>query len=66
MADPEVSTIATKAPESDAAEDVQKDTPPSLVAGDTPAQTGASLGVSNGLLRCPVVDGLLILDRSTV
>ncbi|TVY35707.1 Hydrolase [Lachnellula subtilissima] len=44
MADPEVSTIATKAPESDAAEDVQKDTPPSLVAGDTPAQTGASLG----------------------
>lgn len=66
MADPEASANATKAPESDAAEDVPKDTPPSLVAGDTPAQAGASLGVSTGFLHCTLVDGLLILDRSTV
>ncbi|TVY90885.1 Hydrolase [Lachnellula willkommii] len=46
MADSEASANATKAPESDAAEDVPKDTPPSLVAGDTPAQAGASLGGS--------------------
>lgn len=42
MADPEV---ATKAPESDAAEDdTPQDAPPSLIPGDTPAQAGASLG----------------------
>lgn len=46
MADPEV---ATKAPESDATEDVPLETTPSLVPGDTPAQAGASLGVSPGL-----------------
>jgi hypothetical protein len=38
MADPEV---ATKAPESDAAEETKA----SLFPGDTPAQKGASLGV---------------------
>ncbi|CAG8982391.1 hypothetical protein HYALB_00007513 [Hymenoscyphus albidus] len=44
MADPEV---ATKAPESDAAETaspVPEPAPASLVPGDTPAQSGASLG----------------------
>jgi hypothetical protein len=40
--------IATKTPELNAAE--TKDTPPSLVPGDTAAQTGASLGVSAGTL----------------
>ncbi|EPE34902.1 alpha/beta-Hydrolase [Glarea lozoyensis ATCC 20868] len=39
MSEPEV---ATKAPESDAAEGTTS--PPSLVPGDTPAQSGASLG----------------------
>jgi hypothetical protein len=38
MADPEV---ATKAPESDAAEETKA----SVIPGDTPAQSGASLGV---------------------
>ncbi len=38
MADPEV---ATKAPESDAAEKTKA----SLIPGDTPAQSGASLGL---------------------
>jgi hypothetical protein len=42
MAEPE---IATKAPENDAAEDAPKTTTESLIPGDTPAQTGASLGV---------------------
>lgn len=41
MADPEV---ATKAPESDAAEDTIP-VAPSLVPGDTPAQHGASMGL---------------------
>lgn len=40
MSDPEV---ATKAPESDAAE--QSEAPASLVPGDTPAQQGASMGL---------------------
>jgi hypothetical protein len=44
MADPE---IATKAPENDAAEDTKAPAPTqSLILGDTPAQGGASLGVS--------------------
>jgi hypothetical protein len=42
MADPEV---ATKAPESDAAEETKA----SLFPGDTPAQKGASLGVRGSL-----------------
>ena len=47
MSDPEV---ATKAPESDALEDTkqvsqQTTTQQSIFPGDTPAQTGASLGV---------------------
>lgn len=46
MADSEV---ATRAPESDALEDTkqvsQKPAQESLIPGDTPAQTGASLGV---------------------
>jgi hypothetical protein len=36
------SEVATKAPESDAAED---QAPASIIPGDTPAQSGASLGV---------------------
>lgn len=54
MAEPQ---LATKAPENDALEDIQStNTPPtaaaptpqpSLIPGDTPAQTGASLGVRN-------------------
>jgi len=40
MSDPEV---ATKAPESDAAEEGESEA--SLIPGDTPAQSGASLGV---------------------
>ncbi|TVY83779.1 Hydrolase tropI [Lachnellula suecica] len=36
--------VATKAPESDAAEDAPSAAPQSLVPGDTPAQAGASLG----------------------
>lgn len=48
MADPEV---ATKAPESDMAEssttEPKQEAPASLIPGDTPAQSGASLGVSS-------------------
>lgn len=44
MAEPEV---ATKAPESDAAETAAPEAAPAtLIPGDTPAQSGASLGVS--------------------
>ena len=46
MAEPEV---ATKAPESDAAED-QAPATASLIPGDTLAQTGASLGVRGSYL----------------
>ena len=42
MAEPEV---ATRAPESDAVEGNKPSGPESLIAGDTPAQSGASLGV---------------------
>jgi hypothetical protein len=42
MAEP---AVATKAPENDAAEDIKMQTSESLVPGDTPAQSGASLGV---------------------
>jgi hypothetical protein len=55
MAEPEV---ATKAPESDAAEtsttESKQEAPASLVPGDTPAQSGASLGVSSSF-RTPEV-----------
>lgn len=57
MSEPDV---ATKAPESDAAE-----APASIVPGDTPAQSGASLGVGNlELLRIRGMADLLF--RSTV
>ncbi len=61
MAEPEV---ATKAPESDAAEDItQKAVKESLVPGDTPAETGPTLGV---LGSCPKPhEQLLTFDRST-
>jgi hypothetical protein len=42
MAEPEV---ATKAPENDTIEDQSAPATASLIPGDTPAQTGASLGV---------------------
>jgi hypothetical protein len=48
MAEPEV---ATKAPESDKIEDqAQASATASLIPGDTPAQTGASLGVRGSSL----------------
>jgi hypothetical protein len=53
MAEPEV---ATKAPEIDAMEDqAQPPTTASLIPGDTPAQTGASLGVRGSSLQTPTI-----------
>jgi hypothetical protein len=64
MSDPE---IATKAPESDAAE--ERESEPSLVPGDTPAQSGASLGVSWSSVKCLRITNLLqehcVTDRPT-
>jgi hypothetical protein len=51
MADPEV---ATKAPESDVSEQV----PASIIPGDTPAQSGASMGL--GVSRSLQVHGILM------
>ena len=70
MADPE---IATRAPENDAAEDAKKEAPPaaegSLFAGDTPAQTGASLGVNSISDTQEIIANLLqehcVTDRPT-
>ena len=70
MADPEV---ATRAPENDAAEDAKKEAPPavegSFFAGDTPAQTGASLGVSSTSDILEIIANLLqehcVTDRPT-
>ena len=55
------SEVATKAPESDAAEESKNEA--SLVPGDTPAQSGASLGVGWSFLKYLT---LLIFRRSTV
>jgi hypothetical protein len=64
MSDPE---IATKAPESDAAE--ERESEPSLVPGDTPAQSGASLGVSWSSVKCLRIANLsqehCVTDRPT-
>lgn len=60
MAEPEV---ATKAPESDAmADQAQVPATTSLLSGDTPAQTGASLGVrgsSSGTFQSLTSSGTL-------
>lgn len=64
MSDPEV---ATKAPESDAAE--ERESEASLVPGDTPAQSGASLGVSSSSVKCLRIANLsqehCVTDRPT-
>jgi hypothetical protein len=64
MSDPKV---ATKAPESDAAE--ERESEASLIPGDTPAQSGASLGVSWSSLECLRIANLsqehCVTDRPT-
>lgn len=64
MSDPEV---ATKAPESDAAEERKSEA--SLVPGDTSAQSGASLGVGWSSLNVPHIANVsqehCVTDRST-
>ena len=59
MADPE---LATRAPENDAAEDAKKQepAPESLFPGDTPAQTGASLGVKDAPEVLGIIAELLL------
>ena len=55
MSEPEV---ATKAPENDAAEGTKTQAPESLIPGDTPAQSGASLGVCWSSFTANVLNNL--------